>query len=105
MNLACSTALRAAVLLDIPDALADAPSTTEELAGQLGLHPGMLEQLLRALSRHGVFSEVEKGCFAHTDLSLLLRKDEPGNMRMIVLWATAPWTWKSQGATAALCSW
>lgn len=104
MSLACSAALRAAVLLGIPDALGDTPIRADELAAQLGVHPGTLEQLLRALSRHGVFHEVERGRFGHTNLSLLLREETPGGMRVIVLWATAPWTWKTQGAKAALCS-
>ncbi|NUR27199.1 MAG: methyltransferase, partial [Catenulispora sp.] len=31
--------------------------------------------------------------FAHTDVSRLLREDDPHSLRAIVLWCTEPWTW------------
>src|SRR2546429_3683231 len=91
-NLACSAALRAAVLLGIPEALGETPTPAEELAKRLGVDAGTLEQLLRALSCHDVFEEVGDGRFTHSDLSLLLCEGGPGSMRFLVLWATAPWT-------------
>ena len=33
------------------------------------------------------------GTFAHTDMSRLLREDDPHSLRYIALWCTEPWTW------------
>lgn len=95
MSLGFAGALRAAVRLHVPDAIGDKPCTAEELAPRIGAHAGTLERLLRALSVHGVLEELDERRFGHTELSRLLREDEPGGMRFIVLWATAPWTWEA----------
>lgn len=96
MSLGFAGAVRAACELGVPDALGEQPATAHELAPRIGgADPDTLERLLRALTCHGVFEEQDGTRFAHTDLSRLLREDEPGSMRFIVLWATAPWTWQA----------
>uniref|UniRef100_UPI0015F04E1A methyltransferase n=1 Tax=Streptomyces sp. WELS2 TaxID=2749435 RepID=UPI0015F04E1A len=55
--------------------------------------PGPLRRLLRALSCYGVFAERPDGTFAHTEMSRLLREDDPNSLRAIALWCTEPWTW------------
>jgi hypothetical protein len=65
----------------------------EDLAGAVKAEPGPLRRLLRALSCYGVFTERPDGTFAHTDMSRLLREDDPHSLRNISLWCTEPWTW------------
>ena len=55
--------------------------------------PAPLRRLLRALSCYGVFAENADGMFVHTDMSRLLREDDPQSLRYIALWCTEPWTW------------
>src|SRR5262249_54346115 len=35
------------------------------------------------------------GTFTHTDMSRLLREDDPNSLRNISLWCTEPWTWEA----------
>ncbi|MFF4213744.1 methyltransferase [Streptomyces sp. NPDC001796] len=90
---ACAAALRAAARLGVADALGDGPMAVEDLAAAVKTEPGPLRRLLRALTCYGVFDEQEDGTFAHTDMSRLLREDDPNSLRYITLWCTEPWTW------------
>ncbi|WP_328770684.1 methyltransferase [Streptomyces sp. NBC_00286] len=90
---ACAAALRAAVRLGVADALGDGPMAVEDLAGAVKAEQGPLRRLLRALSCYGVFAERPDGTFEHTDMSRLLREDDPHSLRHISLWCTEPWTW------------
>ncbi|MCX4820092.1 methyltransferase [Streptomyces sp. NBC_01142] len=90
---ACAAAVRAAARLGVADALGDTPATAEDLAATLHTEPQPLRRLLRALSCYGIFVETEDGTFAHTDMSLMLRDDDPNSLRYIALWCTEPWTW------------
>ncbi|WP_028807959.1 methyltransferase [Streptomyces canus] len=90
---ACAAALRAAARLGVPDALDDSPQTVEDLAAAVKTEPRTLRRLMRALSCYGVFAEQPDGTFAHTDMSRLLREDDPNSLRSIALWCTEPWTW------------
>ncbi|MFR9794393.1 methyltransferase [Streptomyces sp. MS06] len=90
---AWAAALRAAARLGVADALGDAPATAEDLASAVRTDPGTLRRLLRALTCHGVFAEQQDGTFVHTDVSRLLREDDPHSLRSITLWCTEPWTW------------
>ncbi|MDH6517687.1 C-methyltransferase [Streptomyces sp. SAI-208] len=90
---ACAAALRAAARLGVADALEDGPTAVEDLAAAVKTEPGTLRRLLRALSCHGIFTEQPDGRFAHTDMSRLLREDDPNSLRAIALWCTEPWTW------------
>ncbi|MFF9151099.1 methyltransferase [Streptomyces sp. NPDC014846] len=90
---ACAAAVRAAARLGVADALGDAPMTVESLAAAVKVEPKPLRRLLRALSCYGVFAERPDGTFAHTEMSRLLREDDPNSLRYISLWCTEPWTW------------
>ncbi|MFF5183275.1 methyltransferase [Streptomyces sp. NPDC000345] len=90
---ACAAALRACARLGVADALGDGPMTVEDLAAAVKAEPKPLRRLLRALSCHGVFAERPDGTFTHTDMSRLLREDDPHSLRNIALWCTEPWTW------------
>ncbi|WP_458245472.1 methyltransferase [Streptomyces sp. MAI_2237] len=90
---ACAAALRAAARLGVADALGEDPMAAEDLAAAVKTEAGPLRRLLRALSCYGVFAERPDGTFAHTDVSRLLREDDPHSLRAIALWCTEPWTW------------
>ncbi|MEW2317436.1 methyltransferase [Streptomyces bauhiniae] len=90
---ACAAAVRAAARLGVADALGDEPKPVEDLAASVKTEPKPLRRLLRALSCYGVFAERPDGTFAHTDMSRLLREDDPNSLRAIALWCTEPWTW------------
>ncbi|MEU0783106.1 methyltransferase [Streptomyces sp. NPDC006173] len=90
---ACAAAVRAAARLGVADALDDRPMEVEDLAGAVKTQPHTLRRLLRALSCQGVFVENPDGTFGHTEMSRLLREDDPHSLRYIALWCTEPWTW------------
>ncbi|MEU5098275.1 methyltransferase [Streptomyces sp. NPDC020996] len=90
---ACAAALRAAARLGVADALGDGPTSVEDLAAAVKAEPRPLRRLLRALSCYGVFAERQDGTFEHTDMSRLLRENDPHSLRYISLWCTEPWTW------------
>ncbi|MGW0995111.1 methyltransferase [Streptomyces sp. NPDC002523] len=90
---ACAAAVRAAARLGVADALDREPMAVEDLAAAVKAEPKPLRRLLRALSCYGVFAERRDGTFAHTDMSRLLREDDPNSLRAIALWCTEPWTW------------
>ncbi|WP_336159384.1 methyltransferase [Amycolatopsis sp. VC5-11] len=89
-----AAAVRAAALLGVADALADEPSTVDELAERVEAKPAELRRLLRALAALGVFAAEPDGRYRHTEASRYLREDEPGSIKHIVLWSTEPWTWE-----------
>ncbi|MFF8032866.1 methyltransferase [Streptomyces sp. NPDC016626] len=90
---ACAAAVRAAVRLGVADALDDSPMTVDDLAAAVKTEPHTLRRLLRALSCQGVFTENPDGTFEHSEMSRLLREDDPHSLRYIALWCTEPWTW------------
>ncbi|GAA4945394.1 methyltransferase [Streptomyces caelestis] len=90
---ACAAAVRAAVRLGVADALDDTPMTVDDLATAVKTQPHTLRRLLRALTCQGVFAENPDGTFEHTEMSRLLREDDPHSLRYIALWCTEPWTW------------
>ncbi|WP_418955274.1 methyltransferase [Streptomyces tritici] len=90
---ACAAAVRAAARLGVADALGDSPMTAEDLAAAVKTEPRTLRRLLRALACQGVFAEQPDGAFGHTEMSRLLREDDPQSLRYIALWCTEPWTW------------
>ncbi|MFI8823682.1 methyltransferase [Streptomyces sp. NPDC053431] len=90
---AAAAAVRAAARLGVADALGDTPMRVDDLAAAVHTEPATLRRLLRALSSQGVFTELPDGSFAHTEMSRLLREDDPHSLRYIALWCTEPWTW------------
>lgn len=70
--------VQAAVDLRLPDAVGDdEPFEPERIAAVIGADPDALTRLLRALSFHDVFEQVDDGRFRHTELSRMLRSDAP----------------------------
>lgn len=92
---AVAAAVRAAARLKVADALGESPATPAALAAAVHAEPKPLQRLLRALSCYGIFAETEDGAFVHTDMSRLLREDDPHSLRYISLWCTEPWTWQA----------
>lgn len=90
---ACAAAVRAAARLGVADALGEKPTTAEELATAVRAEPRPLDRMLRTLSCYGIFAETDDGKYVHTDMSRLLREDNPHSLRYISLWCTEPWTW------------
>ncbi|MCL6298254.1 acetylserotonin O-methyltransferase [Streptomyces kronopolitis] len=90
---ACAAAVRAAARLGVADALGERPTTAEELATAVRAEARPLDRLLRTLSCYGIFTETDDGKYVHTDMSRLLREDDPHSLRYISLWCTEPWTW------------
>jgi C-methyltransferase len=87
--------VQTAIKLGLPDAFDEGTITVEELAKTAEAPPGTLARLLRALTVHGVFEEVEPGVYAHSDLSRYLREDAPIPIKYLVLWMGAAWTWEA----------
>ena len=77
----------------LAERVGDAPMSVEDLSAAVTTEPQPLRRLLRSLSCYGVFTENQDGTFAHTDMSRLLREDDPNSLRHISLWCTEPWTW------------
>jgi hypothetical protein len=77
----CAThAIRAAVELGLPDALARGPRPSAELANELSAHPTALVRLCRALCLFGVLAETDPGVFTLTPVGDGLRADAPGSI-------------------------
>ncbi|MEU9303201.1 methyltransferase [Streptomyces sp. NPDC048269] len=92
---AVAAAVRAAARLGVADALGESPATAAELASAVDCEAKPMHRLLRALSCYGVFAETPDGKFVHTEMSRLLREDDPHSLRYISLWCTEPWTWQA----------
>ncbi|WP_031095958.1 methyltransferase [Streptomyces sp. NRRL S-15] len=91
---ACAAAVRAAARLGVADALGGTPASAAELALVVDAELVPLQRLLRALCCYGIFSETAEGKFVHSDMSRLLREDDPNSLKYISLWCTEPWTWE-----------
>ena len=89
-----SMALHAAASLGIADRLRDGSMTADALAADLGLHPGALYRLLRALAAEGVFHEDDARAFSLTEMGQCLRSDAATPVGQ---WATSigrPYSWQ-----------
>lgn len=71
--------IRTAVLLCIPEALANGPLTSVAVAERLGLDQHVLvHRLMRCLARFGVLVEQSDGRFANSEMGALLLPGAPG---------------------------
>jgi hypothetical protein len=73
--------LHAAVTLGVPEALADGPRGSAELAAELHAERGPLHRVLRGLAAEEVLDELPDGRFALTESGQLLRAGVPGSLR------------------------
>ncbi|MGW2642833.1 methyltransferase [Streptomyces sp. NPDC001348] len=77
-------AVHAATALGVPDALADEPRTTADLAAATGTDPRSLARLLRTLAGVGVLRSDTDGRYTTTPLGDALRSDVPGSLASFV---------------------
>ncbi len=75
-----SSAIYVAAKLELADHIGEESIGADELALSVGVHPGSLYRLLRALASVGVFTEVEPRRFALTPIGNCL-KSGPGSLR------------------------
>jgi hypothetical protein len=85
-----STALYAAITLNVADHLADGPKDVADLARTTGATEDSLFRILRLLASLGVFAEAGPRRFALTPAAELLRKDVPGSMRGMAVFLPDP---------------
>jgi hypothetical protein len=85
-----SGALHVVVSLDIADKLAGGPKTVEALAAEAGVVADPLYRMLRVLAMVGIFTEVSPRTFGLTPAADILRRDVPGSLHDMVLWAAEP---------------
>ena len=76
--------VRAVLELKIPDLVAAAPRTSDDLAASTGVQAEPLRRVLRCLVSVGVFTETEDSRFGATPVSECLR-DQPGSLRGMAL--------------------
>jgi hypothetical protein len=84
--------------LRIADQLSDGPRSAAEIAGLVGVQPGHLFRVLRALATIGVFDHKEDDIFALNPLSELLRDNARGSVRDYAIRHGAEWSWLPWGA-------
>jgi hypothetical protein len=88
-----SAAIGVAAELGIANLLADGPHASTDLATAAGSHPSTLYRLLRTLGSVGLFSEVEPGRFALTEMGAFLRTDHPQSLHGLTRYACGDRQW------------
>ena len=94
-GLTTSRAIGVAAELCIADRLKDGPKSSEELAGQAGVHARSLYRVLRACASIGVFSEDNEKRFSLTPLAEPLLSDVPGSLRAFAVMFTTDWQYQT----------
>src|SRR3954466_3882482 len=89
-----SSALYAALTLNIPDHLAAGQKTAAELARASGANEDALYRTLRLLVSLGIFEEAAPRKFALNPAADLLRKDAPGSLRGMAIFLPDPFHYK-----------
>ena len=79
-----------AASLNLGERLAGGPRSSEEIAGELGLHPPFLYRFLRAIAGEGILTEVEEGVFGLTELGECLKPDHPDGAYDSILASCSP---------------
>lgn len=92
-----SAAIGAVARLGVADALAGGPAEPQELAGRVGADPLALRRVLRALEPAGLFTTLQDGRIAVTELGELLRGDVPASARRGAIASTEQWRWRAYG--------
>jgi C-methyltransferase len=93
-GLVSTAALVVAVDLRIAEALDAGARPAEDIAKEVGADPVALTQLLDALVARGVLTLTNGGRYAHTELSLLLRENDPNSVSYLVKWIGHPVFWR-----------
>jgi precorrin-6B methylase 2 len=83
--------LRAAAALGIADHLADEALHAAAIAAGIGADADALSRLLRALASLGIFEALPDGRYANNSASRLLRANQPGSLRDMVLLYGSDW--------------
>lgn len=76
--------------LGLADEIGDTEKSTSSLADTLQLNEDHLYRLMRTLASIGVFSETSHRTFKNSKLSEYLRKDNPKNVRSMILMHNSP---------------
>jgi len=87
-------ALRAAVEVKVPDALADGPKSIVEISQATGTQPDPLYRVLRAVAAAGIIEERPGGVFALTPASQGLVSGAEHGIRDMFLFASDPMLWR-----------
>lgn len=85
-----SRALSVVTKLEIAEAIEDSSKSTHELAKQLNLKEDHLYRLMRMVASIGIFKEVSHRVFINNKTSQYLRKNNPDNVRSMVLMHNSP---------------
>jgi hypothetical protein len=89
-----SSALYAAITLNIADHLASGPTPMAELAHATGANEDALYRVLRLLASLGIFAEVAPKTFTLTPAAELLRKDAPNSLRGMAAFLPDPFHYR-----------
>lgn len=92
-----SQAIGVVARLGVPDRIAQAPRSSDEIAAAVGAEPRALYRVLRMLASVGVLNESAGGAFSLTPLGETLRADVPGSVRDFAIAETAYGHWQPWG--------
>lgn len=93
--------IRSAIDLSLPEHLAEASLTADEVAQREGSASGTTFRLMRACVVLGLLTADDEGRFSGTPLLDTLRRDAPGSLRGLALATTLPGQWLSWNAFTA----
>ncbi len=85
-----SRALHAIAKLGVANHMSSEPQKVEELAKASGSHPVWLDRILKFLSAYGLFND-HQGAYSLTELSKVLRDDDPFSMRDVLNMVDEHW--------------
>ena len=85
-----SACLQVAARLNLAELLASGPRSVEALAAETSTNADGLYRVVRALVSVGIFSEPQPRTIALSPAAELLRRDVPGSVRDLLVWASNP---------------
>lgn len=87
-------ALYCAVVLEIPELLANGPRSAAEVATATGADPDAVDRLLRYLVSRDLFATTRDGQFVNNRATTILRTKQPYSFRDWVLFFGSDWNWQ-----------
>ena len=87
-------ALYCAVVLEIPELLANGPRSAAEIATATGADPDAVDRLLRYLVSRDLFAATRDGRFVNNRATTMLRTKQPYSFRDWVLFFGSDWNWQ-----------